>query len=115
MKFDLHGKTFRSVSNTDNGEVSSETLFHYCQKDNVVTADYAGGSIVEGHLIGRMLPNGALDIRYHHLNDKGELMLGKCTSTPELLPDGRIKLCERWQWLSGDQSEGYSEVEEVEP
>lgn len=109
----LRRKGIRSVSNTDNGEVGSDTLFYYHQADNVVSADYRGGTIVQGHLLAQVLQNGQLDMRYHHLNNKGEFMLGKCLSTPVILPDGRMKFAESWQWLSGDMSSGYSEIEEI--
>jgi len=46
--------------------------------------------------------------------NKIQIMLGKCLSTPELLPDGALKLKEQWQWLSGDKSSGYSELEEID-
>ena len=113
MNYNLDGKVFRSVSNTGNGDVGSETLFYYRQAADIVTADYRGDSIVAGHLIARVLAGGQLDMRYHHVNDQGELMLGKCLSTPERLPDGRLRLKEQWQWLSGDMSAGYSEIEEI--
>ena len=113
MTYNLDGKTFRSLSNTANGEVGAETLFHYRQTADIVTADYSGGSIVIGHLIARVLEDGRLDMRYHHLNRTGEFMLGQCLSTPERLPDGRLRFKENWQWLSGDMSSGYSEIEEV--
>lgn len=106
-------KTFRSVTNTDNGEVSSETLFHYHQQDKLVWAEYAGGSIVKGFLIAVVQPDNSLDMRYEHVNTQGELMTGRCLSTPELLPDGRIRLHEQWQWTSGDQSSGQSVIEEI--
>ena len=115
MKYNLEGKVFRSVSNTDNGEVGADTRFHYRQAGDIVTADYRGGGILVGHLIARVLPGGQLDMRYHHLNDKGEFMLGTCLSTPERLPDGRLRFTEQWRWLSGDMSAGSSEVEEVLP
>ena len=115
MHYNLEGKVFRSVSNTDNGDVDARTLFHYRQAGDVVTADYSGGSIVVGHLIARVLADGRLDMRYHHLNDEDQFMLGKCLSTPERLPDGRLRFHEAWQWLSGDQSSGESEIEEVAP
>jgi len=113
MKFSLHGKVFRSVANTDNGEVSSKTIFKFSQNGNIITAEYAGGKIIAGHILATMAENGELHMRYHHLNHVGEFMLGKCISTPALLPDGRMKYCENWQWLSGDMSTGYSEIEEV--
>jgi len=115
MDYNLEGRVFRSVSNTDNGEVGVDTLFHYRQTADVVTAHYVGGSIVTGHLIAKVLADGRLDMRYHHLNDKGEFMLGRCLSTPERLADGRLRLKEQWQWLSGDMSSGRSEVEEIVP
>ena len=31
--------------NTDNGEVGADTIFHYHQSGNVVSAEYRGGSI----------------------------------------------------------------------
>ena len=106
-------KTFRSVTNTLNGEVSSETLFHYHQQGNIVWADYAGGRVLKGFLIAVVQPDNSLDMRYEHVNTQSELMTGRCQSTPEYRPDGRIRLHERWQWTSGDGSSGESTVEEV--
>jgi len=114
MKYNLDGKIFCSTSNSTNGEVGAETRFFYQHKGDVVSAEYSGGSIISGHLIAKLLPNGQLDMRYHHLNDKGELMLGKCLSSPTLLPDGKLQFTENWQWLSGDMSSGVSTIVEVE-
>ncbi len=52
-------------------------------------------------------------MRYQHVNRDGELMTGHCRSTPELLPDGRLRLHESWQWTSGDGSRGESIIEEI--
>jgi hypothetical protein len=106
-------KTFRSVSNTANGEVNEETVFHYQQHGFLVSATYTGGAIIFGHLIGLVDADGMMDLRYHHVNDNGEIMTGICRTVPEILPDGRIRLHERWRWTSGDESEGESIVEEV--
>lgn len=104
MGYSFEGKTFRSVANTENGEVGAETIFHYHQQESVVWADYEGGEIVKGHLMANALASGQLDIRYHHINQRGEIMTGKCLSTPEVLVNGKILLKEEWQWLSGDMS-----------
>jgi hypothetical protein len=106
-------KTFASVQNSDTGEVSAETVFYYRQKDNLVWATYEGGEIVFGSLIAKVLDEDALEMRYQHLNTKGELMTGKCFSAPEILSDGRIRLYEKWQWTSGDFSAGASIIEEI--
>ncbi|WP_226333563.1 n-acetylglutamate synthase [Echinicola marina] len=104
--------TFRSVSNTDNGDVSSATVFHYSQEGEILTAHYEGGEIVKGHLIGKVDNNGVIDMRYHHINQAGELMTGKCISIPERLENGKIRLKESWEWTSGNFSKGESMIEE---
>lgn len=107
-----NNKIFRPISNTENGETSNETLFHYQQVGTVLTSSYSGGKIIMGHLIGLVDPNGIIDMRYHQVNEKGELMTGKCTSTPEILENGKIRLHESWEWTSGDYSKGSSIIEE---
>ncbi len=108
-----HNKRFRAASNTPNGETSAETIFDYRQQGNILTAAYAGGSIVCGHLIGLVDAQGNIDMRYHQVNRQGELMTGICRSRPEVLENGKIRLHETWQWTSGDHSKGTSVVEEV--
>ena len=114
MQYNLEGKTFTSLSNTGSGEVGGDTLFHYHQDEEIVWADYAGGAIVKGHLIARVIEGGTLDMRYHHVNTDGEIMIGKCLSTPGLSDDGRLLFNEAWQCLSGDLSSGSSVIIEVD-
>ena len=114
MDYNLEGKIFASVSNTDNGEVSEDTLFYYHQEGSIVWAEYEGGPIKKGHLIANVIKGAKLEMRYHHINNGGEIMIGKCISTPRLLDDDRIKFQEEWQWLSGDKSSGYSEIIEID-
>lgn len=106
-------KHFRPVTNTENGEVDGDTLFIYHQEGNILTCSYRGHQILSGQLIGIVKEDGRIDMRYHHINTQMELMTGTCISTPEILSDGRIRLHERWQWTSGDKSEGSSVLEEV--
>lgn len=35
-------KTFKVISNSDNGEKSNETIFEYRQKGNILTSEYSG-------------------------------------------------------------------------
>ena len=113
MKINYDKRVFKSVQNSETGEVSAETLFYYHQKENLVWAEYEGGEIVFGSLIAKVSEDDSLEMRYQHLNRKGELMTGKCVSAPEILENGKIRLRERWQWTSGDFSEGASVVEEI--
>lgn len=107
------GKTFVPLSNSENGEVDLEMQFHYKQSGNLLTAAYVGANIRLGHLIALVDETGCLDMRYHQVNTRGEITTGICKSTPELLPNGKIRLHEKWQWTSGDLSEGSSILEEI--
>jgi hypothetical protein len=113
MAINYDSRTFASTQNSETGEVGPYTVFHYHQNGNVVWAEYSGGEIVHGHLIAVCDDDGVLDMRYHHVNREGELMTGICISTPEILPDGRIRLHEKWQWTCGDNSSGESVIEEI--
>jgi hypothetical protein len=61
-----NGRTFVSVENTTNGEVSSKTYFEYKQEGNILTATYYGGEIVEGSMIGIVGDYGVLEFNYNH-------------------------------------------------
>jgi hypothetical protein len=45
----------------------------------------------------------------------GTVLAGYCESTPEVLPDGRIRLHERWERYGPNASTGVSALEEIAP
>jgi len=106
-------KVFRPSINSENGETSDETTFHYRQDGAILTATYSGGKIKFGHLIGLVDEFGNIDMRYHQININNQLMTGICKSKPEVLPNGKLRLHETWQWTSGDNSKGISIIEEI--
>jgi len=110
---DYGGRVFRSVANSDGGDVDGETTFHYHQRDDIVWATYAGGSVVFGTLLAQADDRGNLDMRYQHVSVDGSFKSGRCQSRPESLPDGRLRLYERWQWTDGAEGEGESIIEEI--
>jgi hypothetical protein len=107
-----NGKVFKPIQTTENSETSKNTIFKYIQEGNIVTCNYSGGSIKKGHLIGIVSDDGTIEMRYQQVNIANELMTGICSSKPEILPNGKIRLYEKWQWTSGDESKGESIIEE---
>jgi hypothetical protein len=107
------GRLFKPVQTEGSSETSSETIFKYEQKGNLVTATYSGGEIEFGQLIALVKSDYTLDMRYQHRNKSGDLMTGICRSTPELLENGRLRLHEKWQWTCRDKSRGTSILEEI--
>lgn len=108
-----NNRIFHSKENTPNGEVDARTRFDYHQKGALVWAEYEGGDITQGHLLGTADSEGTIDFCYHHVNLRGEIRAGQCTSTPQLLPDGRLRMVEAWRWFTGDASTGQSIIEEA--
>lgn len=108
-----NNKRFRPISNTENGETSEDTIFEYKQTGNVLTSLYSGWQIKLGHLIGLVDEDGNIEMRYHQVNLKGELMTGVCSSKAEIMENGKIRLHETWQWTSGNKSKGKSILEEI--
>jgi hypothetical protein len=108
---DLDGRTLAGVSNTGPGDVGATTLFHYHEAGGAVWAEYAGGAVRRGYLVGTR-EGDRLDFRYVHLADDGATASGHCTSRVEVLADGRVRLHEDWEWESRAGS-GHSVVEEV--
>lgn len=107
-------RSFTAKMNSENGEVSNKTIFDYHQRNNVLWAEYFGGDIINGNIIGTVSENGELDFYYHHININNELRVGKCHSIPHIINDQFIELHESWQWLNGDLSKGESILIEID-
>ncbi len=107
------GRLFKPVEASGSSQASADTIFKYEQKENLVTATYAGGDIRFGQIIGRVDIAGVLDMRFQHITRDGELMTGHCTTTPELMANGKIRLHETWQWTCGSNEKGQSILEEM--
>lgn len=112
---DYNGRSFRTLTNSDNGEVTDETVFRYHQQGRMVWADYEGGPVLRGTLIGSVADDGSMDFGYQHLNREMELRTGLCHSTPEPIfgPGGKLRIREEWRWTNGDGSSGESIIEEL--
>lgn len=102
-----------ATSNTPNGDCNASTHFHYRQEGARVWATYAGGPVQFGALVAAGDRDGRLDMRYHHVDGRGQFRAGRSTATPEILSDGRLRLHEEWEWTNGDLSRGSSIIEEV--
>ncbi|QUC65916.1 NAD(P)H-dependent oxidoreductase [Aristaeella hokkaidonensis] len=108
--FSVDGRLFTAVENSESGEVSDQTIFCYHQKGNVIWAEYSGGSVVKGFLVGTMDEKQCLHFTYQHINTAGELKAGSCDSEPQE-ENGRLRFYEKWQWTTGEA--GNSIIEEI--
>jgi hypothetical protein len=107
------GRTFRSSAAETAGSGGASPVGHYHQDGSVVWAEFAGGKVVRGSPVGTCGPDGTLELAYCQLLDGGDVVAGRCTSKPEILDDGRIRLAEHWRRFDQAGSTGVSHIEEV--
>lgn len=110
--FNLNDKIFISISNTENGDVSESTLFRYHQDGVSIWAEYSGGDVERGYLLGKFDGDNRIYFTYQHLTLSKSIRIGECHSRLEKLDDGRIRMYESWKWLNGNMSAGNSILEE---
>ncbi|MEU6774440.1 hypothetical protein [Streptomyces sp. NPDC046759] len=111
MARSLDGLILAPVADQAPGQVGTRTRFTYHEKDGEIWAEYAGGDVVRGHLVGTRQGD-RLDFRYVQLKSDGTTAAGHCVSTVVALPDGRVRLEETWEWESGSGA-GTSVVEQL--
>jgi hypothetical protein len=107
----LDGRTLVGVEN-EGGDVGSETVFEFEQVGERIAASYAGGSILDGYLVGTLV-DGTWDIRYAQIDEDHETATGHSVGEVEVLDDGRVRVADEWEWESKPGS-GRSVHEEVE-
>jgi hypothetical protein len=74
----------------------------------------AGGSVRRGALTGRCGSDGTLDFAYSMVLADGEVVCGRCHSTPMRRPGGGgIRLREEWERYGPNAAAGVSYLEEV--
>ncbi|MCX5201756.1 hypothetical protein OG897_09865 [Streptomyces sp. NBC_00237] len=111
MPRSLDGLVLAPVADQAPGQVGTRTRFAYHEDGGRIWAEYAGGDVVRGHLVGTR-EGDRLDFRYVQLKHDGTTSSGHCLSQVTLGPDGRVRLTESWAWESQDGS-GTSVVEEL--
>ncbi|MFE2642884.1 hypothetical protein ACFXDO_09975 [Streptomyces nigra] len=111
MARSLEGLVLAPVADQAPGQVGTRTRFTYHEQDGVIWAEYSGGDVVRGHLVGTR-EGDRLDFRYVQLKRDGTTSSGHCLSMVGELPDGRVRLTETWEWES-QRGSGTSVVEQV--
>lgn len=111
MARSLDGLVLAPVADQAPGQVGTRTRFTYHEQDGGIWAEYAGGDVVRGRLVGRRAGD-RIDFRYVQLKTDGTTSSGHCVSLVTELPDGRVRLEETWEWES-QEGHGTSSVEQV--
>ncbi|MGQ3413872.1 hypothetical protein ACT4ML_16685 [Natrinema sp. LN54] len=112
-KISFDGLTLAGVANDEDGEVGADTVFHFEQTGERIYANYSGGDIADGHLVGTF-DGEQWDIRYTQINTDNETATGHSVGDVELLDDGRVRVEDEWEWesKSGTGESIHEEIDE---
>ncbi len=78
----LDDRRFTAAAQAEGGEIRPTTVFHYHEADGEIWAEYAGGEVRRGFLVGTRADD-TLSFRYSHLNTDDETASTQC---PDQLP-----------------------------
>ena len=100
------------ISTAENGVVNKDTLFTFTQVENVVEAEYAGGKIKKGYLIGQT-DGHVLRFSYCQLQTDGVLDNGVSSCELSVGETGKLRLVEHFEWKSRPGETGVNVFEEI--
>lgn len=104
MKID--GRRMHVVESNSGSVVSTDTVLTLRSRESHIEGSYAGGSILSGYLVGFIQDNdpSRFLFRYIQADSSGNLDSGLSTAVLEETPDGRLRMIERYRWISRDGS-----------
>jgi len=108
----LDGRRFNVVETAGSGVVGRDTIFRFRQSQDMISADYSGGKIRQGRLIGR-LDGAELIFCFCQMQNDGLMDNGQSRCSLERLPDGRLRMTERFEWGSRPGEAGVNVFEEL--
>jgi Ala-tRNA(Pro) deacylase len=104
------GRRFRPITH---GVHADAAVALYRQEGGLVWAEFTGGEVRKGSLSGLRAANGNLEFTYSMVLADGEVVAGRCRSTPQILADGRIRLHETWERYGPHADSGVSVLDEI--
>jgi hypothetical protein len=109
MTIDYEGRLFQRAGGGDG------TVARYRQDGDLVWADFTGGTVRRGAVIGRCGPDGTLRLAYAMVLATGEVISGHTVNIPQWCADGQLVLREEWERFGKHAETGVSYLEEVRP
>ena len=100
------------IETAANGVVNKDTVFLFTQKDGVVTAQYSGGKVLQGFLVGRIADD-KVQFSYCQLQTDGKLDHGNSLCEVGKTQEGKITLTEHFTWGSRNEKEGVNIFREL--
>lgn len=112
VQFNLHNKSLIiTLIEGPEAEVTQETIFHFGQQGDLVWAEYSGGKVRVGRLVG-VINGDRLNHSYVQINSENKINSGEGTSRLVLNEYSKIEIIEEWEWKS-QEGKGKSVMTEI--
>ena len=108
QRVDYSGRRFQPIGSVGD---PAAAIGYYHQEGDLVWAEFTGPTVRAGRLVGSCDADGVIEAAYCMVTVGGQTAAGRVTTSPTMLPDGRIALTEQWQRMDG--TAGVSHLEEV--
>jgi len=99
------------IETAGNGVVNELTIFTFSQVDDFVSAEYSGGQILKGYLVGTLHQN-KLSFSYCQLQTNGKMDNGQ-SECDVLVENKKIRLIEHFTWASRNGETGVNIFQEL--
>ena len=99
VRINLDGMIMNAVETDENGVIGVDTIFKFKQRGESVSAEYAGGKIRQGYLVG-INSGPTLVFRYCQLETDGTLNGGESKCRLEMGDNGLVRIVEKFEWES---------------
>ncbi len=100
------------IETAKTGVVNYKTIFTFSQIGNTVSANYCGGKILKGFLVG-LVDKGKLYFSYCQLQTDGEMDNGRSECDIIIGENKKIRLIEHFEWSSKSEGTGVNIFEEL--
>lgn len=88
------------IKTADNGVVNAETIFLFSEKEGTISAEYSGGKIRLGFLVGKFLTDNQITFSYCQIQKDGTLDNGVSMCDIAKNEKDKITLTEHFEWKS---------------
>ena len=93
------GMIMNAVETDENGVIGPETLFQFHQSGQHVHAEYSGGRVERGYLVG-IIEGAHFEFRYCQLETDGTLNGGVSICEIGVSNSGLVQIIENFEWGS---------------
>ena len=99
------------IETSENGVVNQDTIFSFSHEGDLVYANYSGGQIAKGYLVGN-LKGSKLEFSYCQVQVNRILDNGK-SNAELIIHNGKVRLIEHFEWASRPGVMGTNIFEEL--